>query len=282
MMNQEQVRRLLDHAGGSIEPGPLPHLKARPGRVSTRVTAALGTAAALVLVAVAAQVALAPETPPTLAPPESEPTVPDVVGLEEGDATERLATAGLTGVSDADWPPPAAACSSTVMYTEPSAGARATAGSTVILRMVHEPCVVAPHKLTGKLGRLADALRDSRLDDVPLASVVVLTQPGGGPARRLEGSDRLNPDQWVVWTQNSVLPVPAYYDQAVVRGTPLNCTGAVDALAEGETTRPDITFVNPLSEGPKGDQESCQSWSAIDIWLDDEGAIRHVHLRTWE
>lgn len=293
MIDEEQVRRLLDRAAASVEPGPLPRLRTGPRRGARWLTAGAGATAAAAVVAVMAGGELLPS--PVSPPGESpEPTpaaprvsdfpdslVPDVLGRELGDALAQLEAAGLTGVPDPEEAVPEAACSATVYSSVPEAGSQAARGSTVVLRFVHEPCLIGTHTLTGDALRLTEALQEERLGDVSLAPVVRLTQEGGPPIE-LKGAARFVPDNWVVWTQNALLPLGAAYDQAVVSGTPLNCTGSVDALPAGETNRPDLTLVDRPDADETGEQDSCLAWSAIDLWLDADGALRHVHLRTWE
>lgn len=288
-MNEvEQVRRLLDRAAESVEPGPLPRIR-RTTRRRTALTAGVGVAAAAAAgVALGGFLAPTRVTPPADAPkPTASATrtplspVPDVVGLEYLDAVARLTDAGFTGVLDPDHAAPEAACSSSVTSMSPDAGASAEKGASVLLRLAHEPCLVGTHTLTGDLRRLTAALQGGRVDDVPLAPVVRLTQEGG-PATVLRGPDRTVPDNWVVWSNNPQLPLHAAYDQAVVDGTPLSCTGSVEALPDGETTRPDLTYVAAPGTDENGEQKSCLAWSAVDLWLDDDGALRHLHLRTWE
>ena len=288
MNDEEQVRQLLARAAETCEPGPLPRLRTAP-RPRTALAAGVGVAAAAAAtIMLGGFLTPAPVSPPADAP---EPTagatrtplspVPDVIGLEHLDAVARLAEAGFTGMSDPHQDLPDAVCSSTVLDTVPQAGARESAGSSVVLRMAHEPCLIGTHKLTGDLDRLTRALQEGRLADVSLAPVIRLTQEGG-PATELHGADRFAPAKWTVWSNNLLLPLHAEYDQAVVDGTPLNCTGSVVALPDGETTRPDVTYVAAPGTDGNGKQESCLAWSAVDLWLDDDGALRHLHLRTWE
>lgn len=285
MNDEQQVRDLLHRAADSIEPGPVPPLVTRqPTRA--RALTVLGSAAAVLAVVGSAYVASRPSTAPVQpsAPDTTwEPsvrTVPDVVGLEKSDALERLTSADLTARSDPDQEAPEVACGAVVTWTTPEAGASASVTEPVFLRLAHTPCAQPVGELTGDLRALEHALRNSQLDDVRLAQAVTLTQEGGRDTR-LTGGARRDPTRWVVRSSNRLLPL-AGYDSAVVDGTPLNCTGSVEQLPEGETSRPAISFLHLPGVGDEGEGESCLAWSAVDVWLDEDSAVRHVHLRTWE